>query len=341
MWDASQGYRRTSFRILPDYSSSIADVYVQGTYMAIYESQDLGMLGLVEDTAFRHDPTLPSWVPDYRIGHQMLPLTNQVRNGTRSSRWKASRQLLWKRQDTIACSGFLPVEGLHFDVVEDTGPTHAEMDSGFGLKDMLRLLVDHPLDSYPSQGVATSEVFWRTIVQDTFREEPADNPLARDAFVAAAVGKMLELEAAITAARCSVVDTESDKEELDNLTLIIAETSTLLSQLSTQAPFAAISKALRAGTLQNLRDRDDFDESFRIAYYGRRLFRTVKGYFGITAQSLQKGDSVWVLAGADTPIVLRKWPDDAWQLVGEAYVFGIMNGEALVRATQLEKVILR
>ncbi|KAH8904112.1 hypothetical protein BR93DRAFT_985429 [Coniochaeta sp. PMI_546] len=342
MWDASQICRGTSFHIKPDYDSPVADIYVQGTYMAIYEARDLGMLGLVEDSTFRDDPELPSWVPDYRKGHRMLPLTNQVRSGTRSNRWKASDGLSWSRPRTSQWSRTLPVEGLLVDVVDDIGPTYAELDSEFMLKDILSLLVNYPLDEYPSQRVSPSEAFWRTIIQDTFREEPADNPAARDAFVAAAVSKMLDLESEIAAAKGALDDPFTNSQgEADHFKSLREQTIKVLSSLSTEPPFDSILEALAMKQRPSLRDKEDFEESFRIAYYGRRMFRTQKGLFGITAQSLHRGDCVWILAGADTPFVLSKLHDDDWRVVGEAYVFGIMNGEVLTPETSLERLFLR
>lgn len=342
MWDASQICRGTSFQIKPDYDSPVADIYVHATYMAIYEARDLGMLGLVEDSTFRDDPELPSWVPDYRKGHRMLPLTNQVRSGTRSNRWKASDGLTWSRPLTSQWSRALPVEGLLVDVIEDVGPTYAELDSEFLLKDILGLLANYPLHEYPSQRVSPSEAFWRTIIQDTFREEPADNPVARAAFVAAAVGKMLDLEAETSAVGNALRGVPTSYQaQLDQLMSLREQTTQILSRLSTASPFDSIAQALTEKTPQSARDREDFEESFRIAYYGRRMFRTRGGYFGITAQSLHRGDCVWILAGADTPFVLSRLRDDNWRVVGEAYVFGIMNGEVLNEETRLEKLFLR
>ncbi|KAB5585121.1 heterokaryon incompatibility protein-domain-containing protein [Coniochaeta sp. 2T2.1] len=342
MWDASQSYRGTTYQIKPDYDSPVADVYVHATYMATYEAQNLGMLGLVEDSTFRDDPELPSWVPDYRKGHRMLPLTNQVRSGTRSIRWKASDGLIWNRPSTSQWSRSLPVEGLLVDVVDDIGPTYAEINSEFLLKDLLSLLVKYPFVIYPGQTFSPSEAFWRTVVQDTFREQPANNDTARAAFVAAAVGKMRDLEVEMATLQNSMPGSSSPYQaEIDQLKFSHMQTMVQLSHLSSQAPFDQVISALAARELLNSQDKDDFDEAFRIAYYGRRLFRTRKGYFGITAQSLHQGDCVWILAGADTPFVLSKLHHDYWRLVGEAYVFGIMNGEVLPKETRLEKLFLR
>ncbi|KAK0726847.1 heterokaryon incompatibility protein-domain-containing protein [Lasiosphaeria miniovina] len=64
---------------------------------------------------------------------------------------------------------------------------------------------------------------------------------------------------------------------------------------------------------------------------GRAIFRTEENYLGNGPRSVVPGDQVWVLTGAATPIVLRPLADGRFVLVGEAYVHGIMRGEAFDR----------
>jgi hypothetical protein len=343
MWDASQQHRGTMFEIKPDYEAPVSDIYVHATYMAIYEAQDLGMLGLVEDLTFRDDPELPSWVPDYRRGHQMLPLTNQVRSGTRFHRWKASNGLSWSRPSTdYNWSRTLPVEGVLVDVIDDLGPTYREIDTEFRLKDLLSLVSNYPFAHYPNSTVSPSEAFWRTIIRDTFREQPADTTAARDAFAASVVGKMLDLEEEIDAIKTTMCGSYMPyQDEVDHFALLRQQTMDMLSELPPDPLCDGIVTALIGRHRPNARDREDFEESFRTAYYGRRLFRTRSGYFGIAAQLLHRGDSVWILAGADTPFVLSRLRDRDWRVVGEAYVFGIMNGEVLRGDAKLERLFLR
>ncbi|KAK5126120.1 hypothetical protein LTR85_011475 [Meristemomyces frigidus] len=62
----------------------------------------------------------------------------------------------------------------------------------------------------------------------------------------------------------------------------------------------------------------------------RRLYRTAKGYFGAGPTHIQEGDVVCVLFGGETPFLLRRREGvDGYLLVGETYVHGIMDGEAL------------
>jgi hypothetical protein len=62
----------------------------------------------------------------------------------------------------------------------------------------------------------------------------------------------------------------------------------------------------------------------------RSFFCTQRGYMGLAPWNAQQGDLVCVLKGGRTPFLLRLMPGvGQYRLVGEAFVFGIMGGEAL------------
>ncbi|KAM3536112.1 hypothetical protein MY4038_000578 [Beauveria bassiana] len=61
----------------------------------------------------------------------------------------------------------------------------------------------------------------------------------------------------------------------------------------------------------------------------RRVVSTVNGYLGLVPRAAQQGDQVWLFSGGRTPYILR--PTDRsgqFIFVGEAYIHGIMDGEA-------------
>lgn len=69
-----------------------------------------------------------------------------------------------------------------------------------------------------------------------------------------------------------------------------------------------------------------------VATKNRRFFVTEKGYFGLGSPTTQEGDEVWILSGGNTPYILRQTDGPSSRnriFVGEAYVHGIMQGEAL------------
>jgi hypothetical protein len=70
---------------------------------------------------------------------------------------------------------------------------------------------------------------------------------------------------------------------------------------------------------------------------GRRMFRTKSGYLGMAGPRVLPGDVVTVVRGSKAPVVMRRKGGDAsgtWELVGDAYVHGIMRGEAVDRTAK-------
>jgi len=73
----------------------------------------------------------------------------------------------------------------------------------------------------------------------------------------------------------------------------------------------------------------DFRREMNVTSSRRRLFRTKGGLLGLGPLDLQQGDKIWVLAGAYAPIALRSLANGNWRYLGEAYVHGCMRGEIL------------
>lgn len=85
---------------------------------------------------------------------------------------------------------------------------------------------------------------------------------------------------------------------------------------------------------------------FKRYYRSRCLFRTRKGYIGLGPVGIQPGDEIWLFATARTPFILRRpskgslrrktldsnsstAESECRTFIGETYVHGIMNGEAM------------
>lgn len=69
----------------------------------------------------------------------------------------------------------------------------------------------------------------------------------------------------------------------------------------------------------------------------RGFITTAKGLFGLAPGRAEVGDLVCLLKGGTVPFILRqeiKKETDSevkWSFVGEAYIYGVMNGEVLAR----------
>lgn len=60
------------------------------------------------------------------------------------------------------------------------------------------------------------------------------------------------------------------------------------------------------------------------------LFRTKRGYIGITINATTPGDIITILLGCARPVILRAQIGSKYLFVGTAYIHGLMDGEALL-----------
>ncbi|KAF2994607.1 hypothetical protein E8E13_002764 [Curvularia kusanoi] len=93
--------------------------------------------------------------------------------------------------------------------------------------------------------------------------------------------------------------------------------------------------------LARISDDDDYsDDDYRhrdfqvniklaaVGLQGRRMITTQTGFLGLAPDETDIGDLIVVVLGCAFPIVLRPH-DSSFKYIGECYVDGLMNGEAL------------
>jgi hypothetical protein len=77
-------------------------------------------------------------------------------------------------------------------------------------------------------------------------------------------------------------------------------------------------------------DRHSWD-----VHHTTKFFVTESGYMGRACMNVKEDDVIILLLGGEAPFVLRQ-DGDNYRFIGEAYVHGIMDGEALIEARRLE-----
>lgn len=76
------------------------------------------------------------------------------------------------------------------------------------------------------------------------------------------------------------------------------------------------------------------------ALMDRTLITTVKGYFGVAGSFAEQRDSIAMLFGCSCPVILRKNADaETYSFFIEAYVHGVMEGEAIVWLENREYIL--
>ena len=66
----------------------------------------------------------------------------------------------------------------------------------------------------------------------------------------------------------------------------------------------------------------------------RSFVTTENGYLGLAPSGAREGDVICLLRGGNVPFVLRERENGYWELVGEAYVHGIMDGSWVRKAAK-------
>ena len=90
------------------------------------------------------------------------------------------------------------------------------------------------------------------------------------------------------------------------------------------APMPQLNLILR----QNTAGFRPFFEAFSVVAPGRRFFVSIAGYMGLGPPGMRPGDMLCVFLGGQVPWIIRE-VDGGYVLVGECYVHGLMNGEAI------------
>ena len=76
--------------------------------------------------------------------------------------------------------------------------------------------------------------------------------------------------------------------------------------------------------------------SMRNATFGRRLFWAEEGYMGLGPAAAKVGDKICVFHGGQVLYVLRARNENEHEFVGECYVHGLMDGEAVAMKMSLD-----
>jgi hypothetical protein len=330
LWTSASGGEGPA-KALPPYDSSYEKICIESMRIAITETGRLDILGLRGSIS----ANMPSWVVDFDQKPQLYPLTRNLELEDCPRRWQAGRGLIPAQMHTTTDESprKLLVDGIEFDgIIGELGPSFADVDTDFRIGKLLQFLAHARLNQYGAMDIYAS--FVRTITKDTYNGEPTAAELC-GAFSAFLTMRIWEHELALEPG--AYVITKDTKHALAKS---LKDTEYILEELSVKySTFPSWTKIQESrrfleqdGTAEKIElDRQimEFSESFRIAYFGRRLFQTEKGYFGITCEMVEEGDRIWISSSSDTPLVLRPQRDGEYILVGEAYIHGIMNGEAV------------
>ncbi|RMJ04946.1 hypothetical protein CDV36_014380 [Fusarium kuroshium] len=270
------------------------------------DPQSPGSLGTENDRLSPRPETqtgleLPSWVPDWRIPRSVSPGRLHINRPFTACSSKTTTQ--WVTSNDIRT---IALRGVEFDAIGKVGTILA------------------PVKSIPEQGFKPVSTFL-TEIELFVRESCSVHPNT-PIYPAS--------EAAASLYRIPIGDSETISPtgpELQRATIISAErleaTLTVIKAYDDVAQ-SRIPEKITQFSMTLLQSMGKFDiyVSSVMMHAGWKPFLSAGGYVGLGPGAMDSGDVIAIFYGAHVPFVLRPKGQE-FQLLGEAYVHGIMDGE--------------
>lgn len=298
-----------------DYRSDTAEIYTDVAISILKRSADLALLSVPHPSTSSSVAGLPSWVPDWSLSSRSTSFRARDISEKYFFPSKASK-------DTISDPKFssdgrlLAMNGMLVDQIINVGSLH-EIDE-------------------------ESIIFTKIPKEQTILNDWEHVSGARSRFKYVTGENMLDVYWQTLIGGCP----STEYEELRGQFLEFDRTIKLFRMLHwvglqkyRKAYIAASCVMLTVSAMSDVtRGRPSSPLSGGYATWGfatrmamavrqRRMIKTQKGFVGLASDEAMTGDSVVLFQGGQVPLILR-WMGTHWKLVGDAYVHGIMNGEA-------------
>ncbi|PSN60391.1 HET-domain-containing protein [Corynespora cassiicola Philippines] len=291
-------------RIQPNYKASVEEVYTDFAKLAIDVSKTLEVIRCVGATGMY---SLPSWVPDWTSARMLGSLGDEPHNACGST----TAQISYAEPGALTCRGFI------VDTFDGMGCIWQD-ESGRGWPKSTVQQSKNTLNAYGSFE-NMREAIWRTLVAN--RNVQVER-LTKDWSSLLAVPALVKAQGTLPNEDLEVLASSHFAKYCNwffegNADFLVAGEK-MSTYLLSEPSFAEISPS-------DLRDALIARDRINLS---RRLFTTKKGYVGMARQDVLLTDIICILYGCSMPVLLRRI-NNGYQLVGECYVHGLMEGGAL------------
>jgi hypothetical protein len=289
--------------IKADYRISEAELYLAVAIYSLEKLKNLELLGNGGISSTRQNSKLPSWVPDWSHNNGGRLVISAVARRRGMSVSGDTQPILSISTDKKV----LTVRGAIIDTISllDTtiliGDEGANLDhatTAGGARISLRekasferyLAFAEAASEFP-KGHSREESLWRTLCCDMTTQIPARRVPAEYAAGWRNIRGQQQAINADGALDWDALDLPDLRQNINN--------------------FVALSNAIGVNSA------------------GRNLCITTGGYLGYVSNDSQIGDKICILFGSAVPYILREDNNGSFVLVGECYVHGVMDGEAM------------
>ena len=293
--------------IIPDYSSSIRDVYINFIHYWIIKKKTLGFLsiaGIGESDRHIKEFDLPSWVPNFAIESAGLLLLE--------SSYTADAGHTEDERSIRIDDGSLFLSGVVMDEISETRKVESfEEFCTYALDIACEHNDINKIAMYPT-GITVLQALFRVTVGDAdiFTQERSRlHQPGSESFDRLINAFMLFHTIGLREAGPS----QGLMSNLPYIDLFLG-------------PGASNHDRHSPPTVAH--DPNEYQRWFFKSTYGKRLFWTKEGYLGVGAPGLKAGDCITIAFGYSIPLILRK-VGSYFELVGYCFILGYMDGEAV------------
>ncbi|KAF2261447.1 hypothetical protein CC78DRAFT_619404 [Lojkania enalia] len=328
--------------IKPNYSIEVSNLFTFVTTLALHyhrHESNLRFLEQVEMKLIEGGLDLPSWVPDYRRPVRPKSIYNNAFNACGIFNWSGNVDM--------TDANFLNVTGVPVSSIKTLEAPRIGHRSPANGCTIIELILQAAAVQFPSDSrITTFELLWRTLITDRRHfEHPAPSRCGAWVFeILAFLGSE-----SIYARASDIGVILSLRDRLFNSTSSWQAQMEGLLQDQESSHYTFWNLQTRAYDIGIEIKRDHYDykaisslaPSIKICLWNRLYFLSNDGRVGLGWKSIEIGDEIWILGGSKVPVILRSLGNGVYRFVGQAYVYGIMDGEAVEGLEEMKEIRLR
>ena len=288
--------------VSPNYDLAITEVFTNFAKAVITSTGKLNLL-VMSRVGGKVRLGLPTWVPDWTI---TPVVTSEMTTEVAFDACRGKKMQVSFSENRLVCQGFI------IDEVDGLGYSGPKQEDGTNPYPVSTRYSENP---YETKGLQR-DAFWRTLV--TGRN--GRGRLAPESYASLLDVPWNNFDS--MRANKTYIHVFHEFRKMNNSFRFGGQ------DFESYFPQHADNSIYEAQTENWFQDGDPIARVVDVLW-GRRLMTTNEGHLGLASRATQQGDLVCILFGCDVPAILRLDESGTYSWIGEAYMHGIMEGQAM------------
>jgi Heterokaryon incompatibility protein (HET) len=328
----AMGVEPDNLPIAIDYEKPLETLLEEATLLCINSSEGLVTFSHLEQFKKEIHSNSASWTVDWTVPQDVVAFETLAK-GSNSS-WRPAGSMPMEIPDT-SISHILKFRAAQFSTISVLSEEGSTMFDNVDFTSILELAIslEEPYKGPPGQSL--KEIIGRTLVADSLKDGTTPVPLSD-------LPNWIYL-LFLTGSIIRKATFNSKLRTMENLCLQLRQkypdsmfpTDEEIESKSTLF-FNRHPKPLYEEAVESVKS---FMTNFILVLVGRRLAALNNGYIALVPVTAKKGDGVWMIPGRPAFYVLRSKANGNYEILGQSYVHGAMNGEG-IQTVNFEEIML-